>query len=83
MPVTLDDITLQVHYKQGDEIGEDISCDSEFMLGEMDRVDETLQKVFYWVHQNEWIYLEMDNTGRHGTAKAWETFTNSLTIKKR
>jgi hypothetical protein len=28
IPVTLDDITLQVHYKQGDEIKEDVSCDS-------------------------------------------------------
>ena len=79
--MTLDDITLQVHYKQGDEIKEDVSCDSEFMLGVMDRVGEALRKAFYWVRQNEWIYLVMDNAGGHGTAEAWETFTNSLTTK--
>jgi hypothetical protein len=79
--VTLDDITLQVHHKQGGEIEEDVSCDSEFMLGVMDRVGEALRKAFYWGHQNEWIYLVMDNAGGHGTAEAWETFTNSLTTK--
>jgi hypothetical protein len=81
IPVTLDDITLQVGYKQGDEIEEDVSCDSGFMLGVMDRVGEALRKAFYWVRQNEWIYLVMDNAGGHGTAEAWETFTNSLTTK--
>jgi hypothetical protein len=48
----------------------------------MDRVGEALRKAFYWVHQNEWIYLVMDNNASgHGTAKTWETFTNSLTTK--
>ena len=81
IPVTLNDITLQVRNKQGDEIEDDVSCDSEFMLGVMDRVGEALRKAFYWVRQNEWIYLVMDNAGGHGTAEAWETFTNSLTTK--
>jgi hypothetical protein len=47
----------------------------------MDRVGEALGKAFYWVHQNEWIYLVMDNADEHGTPKAWETFTKSLTTK--
>jgi hypothetical protein len=46
-----------VCYKQGDEIKEDVSCDSEFMLRVMDRVGEALRKAFYWVRQNEWIYF--------------------------
>ena len=81
IPVTLNDITLQVRNKQGDEIEDDVSCDSEFMLRVMDRVGEALRKTFYWVRQNEWIYLVMDNAGGHRTAEAWETFTNSLTTK--
>jgi hypothetical protein len=60
IPVTLDDISLQVRYKQGDEIEEDVSCNS---LGVMDRVGEALRKSFYWICQNELIYLVMDNAG--------------------
>jgi uncharacterized protein (DUF2267 family) len=80
-PVTLDDITLQVRYKLGDEIEEDISCDSDFMLKVMDRVGKALRKAFYWVRRHEEIYLVMDNAGGHGTAEAWETFTTNLETK--
>ena len=79
--VTLEDVILQVRYKAGDEIEEDISCDSEFMLGVMDRVGEALRESFYWVKPDEWIYLVMDNAGGHGTDEAWKTFTNDLKEK--
>jgi hypothetical protein len=49
---------------------EDISCDSEFMLGVIDRVGKALRESFKWVNRlikwvkpNEWIYLATDNAG--------------------
>ena len=81
VPVTLEDVILQVRYRAGDEIEEDISCDSKFMLGVMDRVGKALRESFYWVTPNEWIYLVMDNAGGHGTDEAWKTFTNDLKEK--
>lgn len=79
--MTIDDIKLQVRYKEGDEIEEDITCDSEYMLSVMDRVGEALRKKFWWVRKCEWIYLVMDNAGGHGTKEAWENFTNDLAMK--
>jgi hypothetical protein len=81
VPVKLEDINLQVRYKEGDEIEEDVSCDSEFMLSIMDRVGAALREKFWWVKQSEWIYLVMDNAGGHGTKEAWEKFTNDLATK--
>jgi hypothetical protein len=46
IPVTLDDVILQVRYKAGDIIEEEISCDSEFMLDVMDRVAKALRDSF-------------------------------------
>jgi hypothetical protein len=56
-------------------IGLAISCDSEFMLGVMDRVGKALRDSFKWVKPNEWMYLVMDNARGHGTDEAWEMFT--------
>jgi len=79
--VTLEDVILQVRYRAGDIIEEEISCDSEFMLDVMDRVGKALRDSFKWVKPNEWIYLVMDNFGGHGTDEAWETFTMNLEEK--
>jgi hypothetical protein len=81
IPVTINDVVLQVRQIVGDEVEEDVSCDSAFMLGAMDRVGQSLRRAFYWVRQNEWIYLVMDNAGGHGTNEAWETFTQNLETK--
>jgi hypothetical protein len=81
IPVTLDDVILQVRYKAGDIVEEDVSCDSEFMLGVMDRVGIALRAAFPWVKPEELIYLVMDNAGGHGTDVAWETYTADLEEK--
>ena len=55
IPVTLEDVNLQVRYRAGDIIEEEISCDSEFMLGVIDRVGKALRDSFNWVKSDEWI----------------------------
>ena len=45
--IVIDDITVQVRYRLGDEIEEDASCDSAFMIPAMDRVGEAIRKAYY------------------------------------
>jgi hypothetical protein len=54
----------------GDEVDEDASCDSKFMLECMPRLGAALRERFHWVPPNETIFLCMDNAGGHGTNDA-------------
>jgi hypothetical protein len=77
-PITLDHLELFVHMRVGDEVDEDTSCDSKFMLECMPRVGAALRETFHWVPPNETVYLCMDNAGGHGTNDAKLQYINLL-----
>jgi len=64
--VTLDDLDLRVRLQKGDELEEDVSCDSAYMLEAMRRVGTSMREVFHWVPEDKPVYLFMDNAGGHG-----------------
>jgi hypothetical protein len=74
----VEDFILQVHYWAGDIVEEDVSCDSDFMMGVMDRVGKALLAAYKWVKLDEWVHLLMDNAGGHGTDETWETLCGSF-----
>ena len=65
----------------GDEIEEDASCDSAFMIPAMDRVGAAIRKSYYWVPITEKCYLVMDNAGGHGTTEAKDNYVKMLLEK--
>jgi hypothetical protein len=73
-----DHLELFVHMRVGDEVDEDTSCDSAFMLECMPRVGAALCEQFHWVPPNETVYLCMDNAGGHGTNDAKQQYINLL-----
>ncbi len=66
-PITMNDLKLLVQQEAGDEVEEDISCDSTFMLEKIPEILEALSAAFHWVPRDKAIYLFMDNAGGHGT----------------
>jgi hypothetical protein len=57
IPVTVEDFILQVvHYI----VEEDVSCDSDFMMGVMDRVGKALLAAYKWVKLDEWVHWARD-----------------------
>ena len=56
-----------MRYKHGDEVEEDCSCDSKYMLGAMNRVGEAIRARYHWIPREESCYLVMDNAGVHGS----------------
>merc|ERR1711935_831459 len=47
----------------------------------MDRVGESLRAKFYWVEDDDPIYLVMDNAGGHGTDECVKKYTDRLKKK--
>ena len=45
----IEDIKVQVRHRIGDEIEEDVSCDSTYILSAMDRVGQAIRKAYYWM----------------------------------
>ena len=79
--VTIDltkDVRLEVLARPGDEVEEDCSCDSTYMLDVMPHVAIALREAFHWVSATETIYLVMDNAGGHGTNESIVEYTNIL-----
>ena len=76
--ITLDDLEFYVQQNQGDEVDEDVSCDSSFMLEIIPTIGQALRNSFHWVPANEKIYLFMDNAGGHGTDVAIALYTGIL-----
>jgi len=76
--ITLDDLELFVQCQQGDEVDDDVICDSKFMLTKIRTIGEALRAAFHWIPANEKIYLVMDNTGGHGTDIAIAQYTAIL-----
>jgi len=78
IPLELRDLELFVQQAAGDEVDEDVSCDSTFMLEKIPAIGGALREKFHWVPENETIYLFMDNAGGHGTNDAIQEYTNRL-----
>ena len=63
--VGLKDLHLGVRFEAGDEVMEDVTCDSDYMLRIMPKVGKAVREAYFWVGQNDPIYLVLD-TGGHG-----------------
>ena len=81
--LTLSDLELQVVTIKGDKGYQDISCDSKFMLGIMDKLGNSTQITYrsIGVFDEEIIYLVTDNTGGHGTNEAVLDYSEYLAEK--
>ena len=62
----------------GDEVEDDCSCDSTYMLGAMYIVGKSIRSAYHWKPITQPCYLVMDNAGGHGTANAIESYRNNL-----
>ena len=76
--LTIDDLDLSIYIKKGDEVEEDCSCDSVFMLATMDDIGKAIRNYFFWVPAATVIYLIIDNAGGHGTNDAIEQYRELL-----
>jgi len=76
--IELNKVNMCVMIKKNDEIDEDASCDSRFMLECIPEVGQALREKFHWIPIQEKIYLVMDNAGGHGTSEAIDEYTNRL-----
>lgn len=74
----LTDITMKVQLLVGDVVTQDCNCDSEYMIGAMDRIGEAIRKKFSWIPRTQKCYLVMDNAGGHGTKEAIEQYVANL-----
>ena len=61
--VTISDISIQVRNKVGDEVQDDCTCNSEYMIGAMKRVGESIRRAYHWILLENPCYLIMDNAG--------------------
>lgn len=59
----IDDLIVKVRNTIGDEVEEDCSCDSTYMLSAMDCVGAVIRKSYYWIDPSQCCYLVMGNTG--------------------
>ena len=76
--ISMEDLELFVQQEAGDEVEEDITCDSNFMIEKIPQIGQALREIFYWVPRQQVIYLFMDNAGGHGTYDATERYTAIL-----
>ena len=67
--------------KKGDEGEQNISCDSKFMLGMMDKLGNSTRSTYrsIGVVDEEIIYLVVDNAGGHGANEAVLEYSEYLT----
>jgi hypothetical protein len=81
LPVTFDDIDLNVVIRKGEMVEEDCSCDGKFMKKIIPKVAEDLRTAFHWVPETEKIYLVMDNAGGHGSEEVKNEYVALLAAK--
>ena len=76
--LTIDDLELSVYTKKEDEVEEDCSCDSTFMLMTIDEGGRAIHSYLFWVPATTVIYLIIDNAGGHGMNEAIEEYRELL-----
>ena len=68
--VGIKDLKLGIRYQVGDEVMADVTCDSDYMLRIMPKVEKAVRDAHFWVDKNDPIYLVLDSAGGHGTGEA-------------
>ena len=58
---------MQVRTCKGQLVAKDTSCDTKFMLGNVDDMGKAICATFHWVPHTTPNYLFMDNVGGHRT----------------
>ena len=76
--LTLKHVEMNVFIERGEEVDEDVTCDSEFMLTTMPEVGQAIRECYHWIPQEQEIYLGMDNAGGHGTVDAKKIYTEEM-----
>jgi hypothetical protein len=76
--VPLDKVELYLMRKRGDEYEKDCSCDSSFMMDNMDGIGAAIRQKFWWVPRDVPIELIMDNAGGHGTKDCIKDYIDML-----
>jgi hypothetical protein len=78
VPLLLEDLELHVGMQQGDEVDEDVTCDSHFMLEVIPSIGVAMRAKYHWLPATTRLHLVMDNAGGHGTNDAKEEYTRIL-----
>ena len=77
-PLRIEDLVLRAHFERGEEVPEDVSCDSQFMRDHMNLIGEAIRAKYDWLPQSQAITLVMDNAGGHGTKDAIDQYVADL-----
>ena len=77
-PLFIDQIRLEKCVPAKSPIHHDVSCDSKFMLSNVDLIGKAIRSAYHFVDAAEIIYLVLDNAGGHGTIEAKEEFEKKL-----
>ena len=75
------DLELCIKFTKREEVEEDVSCDSTFVLEMMDKLGKSIRQQYHWVPLTEEIFLQIDNAGGHGTYEAIEKYKAYLKDK--
>ena len=76
--LSINDVCIRVRNRIGDEVEDDVTCNSEYMIDAMKRVGKAIRTSYHWIPMDQPCYLVMDNAGGHGTKNAIEEYTNNL-----
>ena len=74
----LDYVNVKVRYRVGDEVEEDASCDSNYILSAVNHLGEAIRKAYHWIHISQKCYLAVDNVGGHSTNETITSYTEVL-----
>ena len=77
-PLCLEDLTLYRKVPSGTTVQRDTTCDSEFMLANIQDIGRAIRTKYYWIDEECEIYLVMDNAGGHGTNDTKEEYVRIL-----
>jgi len=77
-PLDIRDLVMVVKFQKGDQVPEDITCDSEFMKEHMDSIGRAIRAKYSWVPAEAEIFLVMDNAGGHGTRDTIDLYVAEL-----
>ena len=67
-----------MRYKIGNDIEEDYSCDSDYMIKAMDQVGVAIHKTFHWIPDHQTCYLVTNDAGGHGINADITQYTSLL-----
>ena len=82
-PLFIDQLKLEKHVPANTPTHHDVSCDTKFMLSNVDVIGKAIRSAYHFVDPTEIIYLVLDNAGGHGTVEAKEQFEERLRKKYR